>query len=238
MVAPQVAAMPGQGLLFVRDEFCSRLRTATERRYANFLVKRGIILIGPKPPMDASTETNPYKAPGVENVAAVNPSGADAPFYFRDGKLLVIRDGAELPKRCVHTNQEVDEKGWRKRKPLAWTPPWVFVFIFFGLLPFLLLSVLLQKRAKVTYSLSKDARGRLAKKRLIALGVMLAGIGVAVGGGSLLDGDAAVLPIFGGVVIALGGLIGSLMFNPVAVRKYKDGWFSLKGCSPGFLDSI
>lgn len=188
--------------------------------------------------MDAHATANPYKTPEVANVTVLDLSSPDAPYYFRDGKLLVIRDGAELPKRCVHTNQEVDDKGWRKRRPLAWTPPWLFVFIFFGLLPFLLLSILLQKKAKITYSLSKDARGRLAKKRLIALGVMLAGIGVAVGGGSFLNGDAAVLPIFAGIMIALGGLIGSLMFNPVAVKKYKDGWFSLKGCSPEFLDSL
>lgn len=188
--------------------------------------------------METNTEANPYKAPDVMNVTAPNLAAPDAPFYFRDGNLLVIRDGAELPKRCVHTNQEVEEKGWRKRRLLAWTPPWIFVFILFGLLPFLLLAVLLQKKAKITYSLSKDARSRLAKKRLIALGVMLAGIGVAVVGGSFLNGDAAVLPIFAGIVIALGGLIGSLMFNPVAVKKYKDGWFSLKGCSPDFLDSL
>ncbi|QJE97000.1 hypothetical protein [Luteolibacter luteus] len=188
--------------------------------------------------MEATAQPNPYQAPGVQDVAAINLTGPNAPFYFRDGELLVIRDGAELPPRCVHTNQEVDAKGWRKLRPLAWTPPWIFVFIFFGLLPFLLLSIVLQKKAKITYSLSKDARGRLAKKRLVALGVMLAGIGVAFIGGSLLNGDAAVMPIFAGIVIALGGLIGSLMFNPVTVKKYKDGWFSLKGCSPEFLDSL
>ena len=188
--------------------------------------------------MEADVAANPYKTPEVANVTVLDRSSPDTPFYFRDGELLVVRDGAELPPRCVHTNQEVDAKGWRKLRPLAWTPPWVFVFIFFGLLPFLLLSIVLQKKAKITYSLSKDARGRLAKKRLVALGVMLAGIGVAFIGGSLLNGDAAVMPIFAGIVIALGGLIGSLMFNPVTVKKYKDGWFSLKGCSPEFLDSL
>ena len=186
-----------------------------------------------KPTMDASTKVNPYSAPAVAEVATPNLA-----CYYRDGDFLMIRDGADLPMRCIHTNQEVGEGGWRKRKQVAWTPQWIFIFIFFGVLPLLLLSILLQKKAKLTYSLSQDARDRLLKKRFTALGVMLVGIGIAFAGGTVIHGDFTALAIFVGVVVALGGLIGSLMFNPVTVKKHKDGWFTLKGCSPEFLNSL
>ena len=183
--------------------------------------------------MDTDTTLNPYAAPSLAEVSTSQPV-----LFYRDGKLLRFRDGAELPKRCIKTNQEVPDGGWRKRKLIAWTPQWILIFIFFGFLPFLLLSVLLQKKGAITYSLSKEAKGRLWSKRLAFLGTAGIGFLASFSGANLTDNDLGVVMLIAGVVVILIGLFGSLTVSPLSVKGERDGWFSVKGCSEEFLDSI
>lgn len=151
--------------------------------------------------MNGDPQFNPYRSPDVAEV-----SGDAIPLYYRDGKFLYVRDGAELPERCIRTNEKVDEAGWRKRKRLTWIPPWALIPILSGFLPFLILLLFLQKKAKITYSLSKDARESLFRRRCIGLGVMAFGLLAAFAGGSLFQGDAAFLAMTGGSIAAFIGL--------------------------------
>lgn len=183
--------------------------------------------------MDGDPQMNPYSAPAVAEVS----NDKNLP-YYRSGEFLYVRDGAELPKRCVHTNLDVPEGGWRKRKLYTWTPQWIIVLIPFGLLPYLLLAVVLQKKAKITYSLNPGAKERLSRKRGTALGVMVLGIVIAVAGTSYLEGDWWGIALLAGIIVALIGLIACAAFNPVTVKGERNGWFKLKGCSPDFLDSL
>lgn len=185
--------------------------------------------------MSDQAAANPYQAPA--DLAGALAHGSSRLFY-REGDFLVIRDGAELPNRCIHTNEEVPPSGWRKKKQVAWTPQWVFITILLSPLVLILLGVLLQKKAKITYSMSPAARGRLIRKRLIWLGISALGVAIAVIGGNFLSSDASLIAVFGGILLGFIGIVGSLVQNALAVRGHRDGRFTLKGCCREYLDSL
>src|SRR6218665_2136774 len=126
----------------------------------------------------SSNEVNPYMAP------AATPGGTpppiplqfSAPFYFRDGKFLVVRDGAELPDVCLRTHEPVGGGGWRKKAPFVWNPPWVIALILITPLFGLIVMMIVRKIAKITYSLGGDARGKIIRWRFIGLALLMAAI--------------------------------------------------------------
>ena len=185
--------------------------------------------------MENQVSANPYQAP-VDLAGALAYDAARK--FYREGDFLVVRDGAELPNRCIHTNEEVPPSGWRKKKQIAWTPQWVIVMILFSPLVLLLLALLVQKKAKIIYSMSPTARKRLVRKRLIWLGIFALGVVIAVIGGTFLSSDASLLAVFGGILVGIVGLIGSLVQHPLAVKGHRDGCFTLKGCCPAYLSSL
>jgi len=159
-------------------------------------------------------------------------------YYYRDGDFLVIRDGAVLPARCVHTNQDIGPEDWTKRVRMTWTPPWVFLFILVHILILIIVALFVNKKAWLTYSLSREARGRLIKRRSIAFIVSLAGIASAVGSGVYLNGNLAIGLTILCCLIALVALFVLALTNAIRVKKHDDGWFTIKGCSREFLDSL
>jgi hypothetical protein len=185
--------------------------------------------------MENEVAANPYKAPADLAGALAHD---DARKFYREGEFLVVRDGAELPNRCIHTNEEVPVSGWRKKKQIAWTPQWVILMILFSPLVLLLLALLVQKKAKIIYSMSPTARKRLVRKRLVWLGIFALGVVVAVIGGNLSSSDASLLAIFGGILMGIIGIIGSLVQHPLAVKGHRDGRFTLKGFCPAYLSSL
>ena len=158
--------------------------------------------------------------------------------YYRDGEFLVIRDGAVLPARCIHTNLEIGPDDWTKRERLTWTPPWVFLLILINLIVLVVVALCVNKKAWLTYSLSREARGKLIRRRSIAFVVFLAGVAAAIGCGIGIEGDMAVGLAILCSLVALIALIVLALTNAISVKKHQEGWFSLKGCSREFLDSL
>lgn len=189
----------------------------------------------PQPP-----PLNPYSAPEVIDA----PPGPDwsrlvAGGFFRDGRFLVIRDGAELPMACVKSGESAPAGSWRKRRLMSWSPPWVFIGLLGGLLPLLILMVVASKKAHLVYSLGPAAARRRANLQLV--GLLLLGASLASIAGVItetIDGDL-VLPLILG---SIAGIIASLVFfivsNPLRAIGHRKGWFKIKGASPGFLDTL
>ena len=87
------------------------------------------------------SDINPYAAPAdVATVAGVDCGVT----FFRDGRFLVVRDGAELPETCVVTNEPADRGSWRKRVRITWTPSWVYVLILVNLIVLLIVALILE----------------------------------------------------------------------------------------------
>lgn len=186
--------------------------------------------------MYPSPDQNPYATPVAVGMPPLPQSVSS--YYFRDGDLLVIRDGAVLPSRCVHTNQDVGPEDWTKRTRMTWTPPWVFVLILVNILVLLIVAMCVNKKAWLTYSLSRQARGRLIKRRSIAFLVFVAGVAASIGSGVYIEGDLAVWLAVLCAVISLVALFVLALTSAISVKKHTDGWFSIKGCSPEFLNSL
>lgn len=186
--------------------------------------------------MSQPPSTNPYQAP---TAADINLGYDNRVMFYRDGKLLIARDGAELPDRCAVTNQPLEGPHWRKRKPFAWTPPWVIVLIFLSPLILIIVALCVQKKVNLTYSLSRQATRRFATRRWIFVGILLLGIGALfLCASDHLSSNASVGAAVAGVVLVLVGLVGSLTVQALKVTGHHEGWFRIKGCHPDFLDML
>ncbi len=180
-------------------------------------------------------EVNPYAAPADLSVA---PMIADTLLFFRDGRFLIVRDGAELPDSCMVTNTPGRADHWRKRVRIVWTPSWVFITIFVHIVITLILSLLLRKKARITYSLSRRVRARIVRRRILATLLLLASPALLVA--AFLDESTEMtgIMIAAGIASLIVGLVILFIANPIKVLKHKNGWFRIKGCSAGFLQEL
>jgi DNA-directed RNA polymerase subunit M/transcription elongation factor TFIIS len=167
-----------------------------------------------------------------ENAAA----GAEV---WRDGKKLIMRKTAELPYRCLKTNQPAD--GWLRRK-LFWHHPAVYFALMANLIIYAILAVCLQKKADIRVPL---CQARLNRRRWMILFTWLCALGgiaaFVVGLMSLdrPDKNLAPLLIFGGLFGGLfGTIIGLILMTVVSPAKITDDYVWLKGVHPAYLDEL
>jgi hypothetical protein len=179
-------------------------------------------------------ENNPY-APPVQASQPLSPPG-DV-FFFREGDFLVVRDGAVLPTVCLRTNEPAGEGSWRMKVGIAWTPPWVFLLILLNILVLLIVALVTQKKAKITYSLSAAVRGSIVRKRGIGFFLLLAAVTLFYFGiTSSYESTGAYFQ--GGVAALIVALVFFVIANPLKVVKHREGWFGIKGCSKEFLETL
>ena len=140
------------------------------------------IVPAPFPPSQFSD--NPYAAPSVPAgytqafVPGQMPPGAGV---WRQGKLLVMHISASLPPVCVKSNQPAAAPLLRK---LQWHSPWAYLGLLGGLPPFVILALVLTKRASINIGLSQEWIDRRKRRMLVAwligLGSVLVGVLVLV----------------------------------------------------------
>lgn len=187
-----------------------------------------------------SIEANPYAAPTAEAPAPVAVMAGND-LVRRDGKLLVVWDGAVLPARCVRTNAPIGPEDWTKTKKMVFTPPWVWALVLVSPLIALIVAAIIQKRFTLTYHLCKAERARFRNRMVggwLGFFLGLAGIGGACVGFSSTNASWPGYLLATTIVVMFGGLVFVALANVLKPVKFRDGWFVLKGCSPEFLDSI
>lgn len=185
--------------------------------------------------MEDSQIQNPYSAPATTDAPPVVPTDA---LYYREGDFLMIRDGAVLPARCIKTNLPAEPKDWTKQVQLTWTPPWIYIFLPFAVLPVLIIAAIISKRAKLTYTLCREERSRVMKRKTFATLGIFAGIGTIFACFFAVNGNTSAILAIIGVVLMIGSLVVIAVTNAITVRKHRDGWFTIKGCRPEFLNSL
>ena len=182
------------------------------------------------------SEINPYAAPAD---LATNPSLAPAGLYFSEGAFLVVRGGAELPEVCLITNQPLLQGAWRKKVQITWNPSWVFILILINIIVLVVVMLITQKKAKITYSLSADARGKILRRRNTGFVLLLVFVG-ALAYAIMQEGPGWISGVAGctGAVSFITALVFFIIANPIKAMKHKEGWFRVKGCSKEFLDTL
>lgn len=175
-------------------------------------------------------DPNPYKPPIVTDVMP----GPPRPDVGVTGKFLVVRSGAELPQRCVHTNQKVTELDMQ-HKWFEWCSPWVALSVLISVCITVVLYFVLRKRCELTFGLSPEIRRkyrtRIAIKLLITIGLFFAIVAAAAAENDALIG-LSVLLFFVAIIVLLVGN------SPLRVTSYRDGEFYIKGCSAEFLAQL
>lgn len=91
---------------------------------------------------------------------------------WRSGKKLVVPKGMTLPDRCVKCNAPTEGPGLVRN--LLWHPAWIYLLLFFNLLVYLVVAMVVGKRAKVTIGLCNPHR-RKRRNAIIAFWSIFAG---------------------------------------------------------------
>lgn len=139
---------------------------------------------------------------------------------WRDGKRLVARRGAMLPRRCVRCNVPTNEAPFQRK--LSYIHPAIFLLLPLWVL-FIIVAFALQKKAELTISLCNRhlVRRRRAKTTLL---VSLIGAPALLVLAGLADNGAlawiALIVFVAGISLATWGmgLIGATKIDPHFVR--------------------
>jgi hypothetical protein len=158
---------------------------------------------------------------------------------WHDRAILIMNRQAILPDRCVLCNMPAD--GGRLGRTYSWMPQWVYLFLLLGLIPFVIVAVILQKRAKLQVGICPVHRSRRIRNILISLAAVFGGIVLMIGGpmfaSSNPQADAlAIIGVMGGIVVIFAGILFGAYGARVMIPKKIDDYFLwLKGADPEFL---
>jgi ribosomal protein L40E len=179
---------------------------------------------------------------GALQLESIGPDGRPVFGVWREGKLLVMEPGGLLPYVCVKTNQPADE--WLAcRLSTRPRPFWLILMILSppcGLLLYLVVSLLFQRRIDVRVGLCRKWLDRRRRGAGAALFVFAAGAVIVIAGVFAPRppdwGDWLVLAGFS--VITAGALIRVYAVHVVYAVRITDDFAWIAGVHPDVLDRL
>jgi hypothetical protein len=132
-----------------------------------------------------------------------------------------------------------------KRKSFSWNPSWVWVTLLLGLLPFLIIALILTKRATVEAPLCAEHKYHWAKRTALVLLGLLVVIGVLIVAITLTSqpanvGRRFVWVWFVWLACLLSWVIAAIIASVTAIRPtvITDRDITLARVAPAFVDAI
>jgi hypothetical protein len=178
---------------------------------------------------------NPY-APSQASLRIGVPSrNADGQVTaWRDKRVMVMIRDAAIPHRCVKCNEPAEDE--TKTRTLYWHSPWLYLLLLVNILIFLIVALIVRKKASVSAGLCSEHKARRRNALMAAWIGLLAGLLLLYAGFSTSLGGWGALT---GVFVMLTAIVaGSVMSRIVyAVRIDKD-YVRLKGCGEPFLETL
>jgi hypothetical protein len=167
------------------------------------------------------SQVNPYASPQMSSQPPIPAVIAGGPpvGLFRQGDLLVMHRYAVLPEQCIYTAEKPTPE--RLQQELTYRDPWVWLTIFLGLLPFIIISVVVSKRASVAIPIHQSIWDTRSMWASICWGLF--GLGLVVFGGGLgwvVMAKPAIAPAAAGLMIA-GGVVTMLVAGITAVIAFR-----------------
>ena len=162
---------------------------------------------------------NPYAPPTAE-VRDPKPRGNEDEQVWREGRYVAFLKGARFPDRCVVCNRPAEH---RLRKTLTWHHPAYFVAVLFALLLYVVVALLVNKKAKVDFGLChKHCRRRTRGFWIGYLGFFLS-VAAMIFGWAVLGGKAGNSLGLTGLFCVLacpitGGIMATVM-TPRRIRR-------------------
>jgi hypothetical protein len=179
---------------------------------------------------------NPYKPPQVTD-PIFKPQELDKDGIWQQGSLLVMRKDAVLPDRCIKSNVPTDRK---PKRALTWHPTWVFLTILISLCVYIVIALILSKKATIRIGLSDKWFSKRVRAILIGWGSVLTSIGLVVGGIAMVDQNGAfgILIIVGIVLFLFGAIYGLMAARMITPTKIDDAYVWIKGANAEYLASF
>lgn len=174
---------------------------------------------------------NPYAAP-QSSLTDRAPSAC-----VRDGNILVVPAGHDLPPRCVKCNEAAELDRPRK---FAWHHPGWYLFIPINILVYAVIATLVQIKATLAIGLCQAHRARRRNAYFAALAIMM--LGTASLWLCMTDDGAglsvSMLASLGGVALIVAvvvAIVGGRVVWPSRITREEA---RMKGCGSAFLDSL
>jgi len=202
-------------------------RCGTKLAAVSRVAARSTIPVAHRSPEPTEPSANPYAPPSA---AFHGTPLAATGELFRDGNLLVVRDGAPFPDRCVRCNEPAE--GYRLKKTYYWHPPAWYLLILASILIYAIAAMIVRKKA--TFAVSLCRRHRSRRVLLIALGIGIPVLALAawIISGNDFMGPILMIAILVGSVLAV---VGAQLMTP---KRIEDGYAYLKGAHPEFIASL
>ncbi len=178
-------------------------------------------------------EENPYAIP--ESLSGLAQSGYPAERFYVDGNLIMSGTPVALPAICVITGETEDVV--LITQTITSVPKWIYITLLTGVMIPLILYLLLRKRCKTNFYLSRKIRNRKRWMSFVGLVSLVGGIILMIAGfDSEMPGILASLGVIS-VVCALSLLI--LGQPPLKAVRHENGIkFWLKGFKQPFFDQL
>lgn len=179
---------------------------------------------------------NPYQPPQVTD-PILKPQQFDEGGLWRQGKLLVMRKDAILPNRCVKSNVPTDRK---LKRNLSWHHPAIFLTVLISLCIYVVLALILSKKATIHIGLSDEWFGKRSRAILIGWGSVFASIAMVIAGIALVDQNDyfGILIVAGFALFLFGAIFGLTCSRMVAPTKIDDAYVWLKGVNAEYLATL
>lgn len=179
---------------------------------------------------------NPFAPPRSVDPFYSDPSGSSSGIY-RKGNVLVVHKQAQLPARCVKSNEPTS---LRLKRKLSWHHPAIFLVILFNLLIYVVIALLVRKTAVLHIGLAERFHQRRRRNMLIAWAIALTGIVMFVVGLAYSDTPGQSSPLMFGLVLGpitlfLGLLWGLYGCRVVYPKRIDDDYVWLRGVCPEYL---
>lgn len=160
------------------------------------------------------------------------PSPGPAAGVWRDRATLVMSKDARLPDRCVKCNEPT--QGRLKRK-LTWHHPAIYILILVAWLIYLIVALIVRKRATVELGLCDEHLQIRRRNIWITWALVLLGVACLFFAIAAEDGRMAPL----GLLLLLGGAIfGIFAARVTAPTKIDDRFVWLRGVNKDYLDLL
>lgn len=158
---------------------------------------------------------------------------------YHQGKYLVVHKNAELPDRCLKSNQPTST---RLKRKLVWHHPALYLLILLHVVIYVIVALIVRKTAQFHIPLSPKYKSRRIMWMLIAWSVFLASLLILFAGIATFDRTGGVLPALAmiqfPILLLLSALIGIYGCRVIYAKRIDDQFVWMGGVCEDFRRSF
>ncbi|MGJ8651390.1 MAG: DUF4339 domain-containing protein [Opitutaceae bacterium] len=151
----------------------------------------------------------------------------------REGSVLVMAKGAQLPHRCVKCNKPAEGEPWTKK--LSYNHPAIYLLLLINILVLLVVAALTSKKATVDVPVCEFHRAKVKGAIKLSWALCLSAIVLIV---CAIGMESGGLGLFGFVTLLVGIFVGIGRGRLVYASKIDQDHVWMKGVCPEYLDEL